>query len=170
MKLGAGLSPTAHEPSDPSIRRGERRDVARLVGLWLQLMDYHRARDARFAIVPDADRIMDRRFRRILSDSDSRLLVSEAGDRIVGFVVGHIDLNVPVFPGRTIGFIADLFVEEDFRRQGRARGLVNVLMEWFRSRKVTSIQLHAASCNPGAHEFWQQVGFKDFLIRMSADV
>jgi GNAT superfamily N-acetyltransferase len=84
--------------------------------------------------------------------------------------VGHVDANLPFLDGPVIGFISDVYVEDAHRKQGRATRLYAALCQWFRSRRVSSIQLHAAALNPESHAFWSRLGFHDYLVRMWADV
>jgi len=147
-----------------------RGDVARLVELWTRLMNGHAEMDPRFALTPDAPQQMSRRFQSLLQDRDALILVSETAGDVVGFGVGHLDANLSFFRGPIIGFISDVYVLEEYRRQGRAARLVNTLRGWFIQNRASSIQLHAAACNPGAHAFWRSMGFTDFLIRMWLDL
>ena len=156
--------------ASPEIRRAEKRDVARLVELWMALMAVHEKADSRFEVVDATPQIMSQRFHYLMHDRDALVLVSTDGDEVVGFIVGNIDVNLPFFKGTLIGFVADLFVDPDYRRTGRARRMVEALRGWFLARRVSSIQLHAAACNPSAHDFWAQMGFRDYLVRMLADV
>ena len=149
------------------VRQAHRADIPRVVELWELLMAVHQEVDDRFAMADDAAVIMTRRFHALLHDRDARLLVSVANGTIVGFTLGHVDFNLPFLVGSTIGFISDLYVDESHRHQGRAVRLVEALRSWFRARGVSSIQLHAASCNPESYQFWSRLGFHDFLVRMT---
>lgn len=157
-------------PRGGEVRRADRRDVGRLVELWLELMNLHAAVDSRFVVREDAGRTMARRFSELLTDPDTIILVSQSDGEMVGFAVAHIDINLPFLPGTTVGFISDIYVLDAYRRQGRAARLVAAMRDWFKSRKVTVIQLHAASCNPAAQQFWERMGFSDYLVRMWGEV
>ena len=157
-------------PFLPGVRRAERRDLGAIVELWLRLMQLHREVDRRFELVANASQVMTQRFQGLLNDPDALILVSHEDGQIVGFLVGQIDVNLPFFPGATMGFVSDLYVVDGYRREGRGERMVEVLRSWFRMRGVSSIQLHAAACNPVAHEFWKKMGFEDYLMRMWSDV
>lgn len=151
------------------IRKAQRADVPRLVELWTDLMQIHADRDPRFALSDNATSVMIRRFHYLIQDRDALLLLSIEQDQVVGFAVGHIDQNLPFFKGEALGFVSDVYILPSHRRQGRARRLYLALQDWFRSRRVSSIQLHVAPFNPEAQAFWQSLGFREFLVRMCAE-
>ena len=155
--------------SESEIRRAGRTDLNRLTELWLALMADHAALDERFRVRADGGRLMRNRFQLLLNDANCRILVSRSEGDVVGFAVGHVDANVPFLPGPSIGFISDVYIAPEFRMQGRPKRLVHTLRNWFVQRDVSSIQLHAAACNPQSQEFWRRIGFRDYLIRMWLD-
>ena len=94
--------------------------------LWEQLVAYHRALDDNLPVAaPDgaeryAERLIDR-----LEDSQTCVLVAQEGGEIVGFVLGVVvDLVPEMFMPESGGFLADVFVEQAYRRRGIGQALV----------------------------------------------
>jgi len=51
--------------------------------------------------------------------------------RLVGFLVGTVEREIPVFRLQQFGFIHDLWVEPEYRHEGIARQLVMLAVERF---------------------------------------
>ncbi len=101
----------------------------------------------------------------------SRAYVAEWGGKVVGFILaGYTDLYSDLFEEVDAGFIADLYVDRDYRRRGIGRRLVDAVLEWFRSQEVYHVEWNAAAANPESRGFWRSVGGRDLLVRMRLDL
>lgn len=145
-------------------------DVEQIGILWQQLVDYHVLLDDR---LPDAVQNGGRRYARRLydklDDEYSRIMVAASGDRVVGYVVGMVvDLTPDLFEQQTSGFLADIFVQPEYRNRGIGKSLVAALVEWFRGRGVRHYEWHVAANNAEALAFWRSLGGESLMIRMRA--
>ncbi|MCP4599831.1 MAG: GNAT family N-acetyltransferase [Proteobacteria bacterium] len=43
-------------------------------------------------------------------------------------------------------------------------------VSWFQEKRISRIELNAASTNDVSHSFWRKRGFQDFMIRMSKEM
>lgn len=106
------------------IRRAKPEDVDTIAHLWEALVAYHGDLDP--SLPPSAPQGARRYARRLLDRIDdpmSRLFVSEVDGKVVGYVLGVIvELAPEMFQQEASGFLADLFVEEGYRRSGLGRG------------------------------------------------
>jgi ribosomal protein S18 acetylase RimI-like enzyme len=64
------------------------------------------------------------------------------------------------------GFISDLTVRVDMRRQGVGRRLLDHVFDWFRARGVANVQLQVYERNTKGRAFWESQGFEPFFQRM----
>lgn len=156
--------------ADILIRPAERADAPIIAQLWAELVDYHTALDTNLPLpAPDggqryADRITQR-----MNDPFTRVLVAEADEHIVGYVMGVImDLMPDIFEQEPVGFIADIAVTAAYRRQGIGRRLVDELIVWFREHTVDAYDWHVAAQNASGQRFWEAVGGRPVMIRMRA--
>lgn len=152
------------------VRRAGLRDVDDILPLWEEMMRFHAALDPRLEVGPEGASYMRRVFREWLRSEDCRVLVAEAEGEIVGYIVGRVADNPPVFRLRTYGHISDICVAPEWRRRGVGRRLYGALREWFKEEGLSVVQLNAAHRNPTSLAFWRAMGFEDYLHRMWREI
>jgi ribosomal protein S18 acetylase RimI-like enzyme len=101
----------------------------------------------------------------------SVLILARHGEEDVGFAHGMIKFLPDYLGGYPVGSITHVFVDNDFARSGIGRAMVNLLEEWFRAKKVHSVELQVITGNQVAQEFWKKLGYMEELqqYRKSAD-
>jgi ribosomal protein S18 acetylase RimI-like enzyme len=154
------------------IRRATPVDADDIARLWEALVDYHYQLDPSLPqAAPDggyryALRLIDR-----MEDSHTRVFVAEENGVIVGYVLAIIlDLAPEMFAQEYSGFLADIYVDEQYRQQGIGRQLVEAVQQWFAQCGVAYYEWYVASKNPAGLAFWRSVGGRDVLIRMRAEL
>ncbi|NDJ76898.1 MAG: GNAT family N-acetyltransferase [Chloroflexi bacterium] len=143
-------------------------DKAAIAQLWQALTDYHVALDPRLpAATPGAaeryaDRLVERR-----DDPMTCVYVAEIDGQVIGYILGAIiDLYADLFEHSNVGFIADVFVEPAFRRQGIARQLVDRVNAWLVEQGIRHTEWQVAAANTGGIRFWEAVGGLATMVRM----
>lgn len=147
-------------------------DADAIAGLWQQLVDYHRQLDPDLpgAAHGGAKRYARRLVQR-LDDPYTRAFVAEADGQVVGFVLGMIvDLMADIFDQEPGGFLADIYVHPDYRRQGIGHALVTALTDWFRHQQVYYFEWQVAARNQEGRAFWRSFGGREVMVRMRADL
>jgi ribosomal protein S18 acetylase RimI-like enzyme len=81
-----------------------------------------------------------------------------------------VDLMPEIFEQEISGFLADIFVDADYREQGIGRALVDALAAWFQQQGVRFFDWHVAASNAGARAFWERIGAKPWQIRMRVEI
>jgi len=84
---------------------------------------------------------------------------------VVGFAHGLIKFLPDYLGGYAVGSITHVFVSDDQKLSGIGKELVNMLEEWFRTKKVHSVELQVITGNPGAKEFWKKLGYTEELTQ-----
>ena len=105
-----------------------------------------------------------------LREIDSAVFVAEEDGGIIGVAVGSIRVQDAFFETRRYGYVSDLMVLADHRRQGVGRALWDRVALWFRSLGVGVVRLHVAARSPEARAFWAKVGAEDFLAEAWIDL
>ncbi len=143
-----------------------------VAGLWQALVDYHRRLDSDLPpATPQGARRYARRLMDRLDDPMSRVLVAEKHGDVVGYVLGVVvDLAPEMFAQEASGFLADIFVEENSRREGVGTALVEALATWFREKGLRYFEWHVAARNQDSIAFWRQLGGREVMLRMRADL
>lgn len=155
------------------IRVAKREDGEAIGRLWEALVNYHNALDPDLPdAAPDGARMYAQRIVGRLDDTThTRVFVAEEDGRVVGYVLSVIvDMSPEMFAQTLGGFLADIYVEEAYRRSGIGRALVEAVRDWFRSRGVTYFEWYVAANNAAGHAFWQAVGGRNIMIRMRTNI
>ncbi|HEX2948880.1 MAG TPA: GNAT family N-acetyltransferase [Armatimonadota bacterium] len=148
------------------VRQATRKDLESIGDLWVELMSFHSRLDQRFGIPPQGRSNYIRHTYQAIRDHNYAVLVAENQDQILGYVIGYIAQNPPIFPQPQYGFIADICVTHHARRQGVGESLVKTLRDWFRMRGMDSVQLNVAHHNPVSQAFWRKMGCTDYIDHM----
>ena len=152
------------------IRPAVASDAVAIGRLWAQLVAHHHALNTAMprATINGAQ-LYGRSLSDRLEDSHTQVFVAETGGRVVGYVLGVVvDLLPEMFEQQAGGFLADIYVEAGWRRQGHGRALVAALTDWFRQRGLTYYEWHVPASNPDAVSFWRSMGGAPWQIRMRA--
>ena len=155
---------------DIVLRRAELRDLGDILLLWEEMMRFHAALDPRLEVGSEGASYMRQVFREWLGSEDCRVLVAEAEGQIVGYIVGRVADNPPVFRLRTYGHISDICVAPQWRRQGVGRHLYQALQEWFKEQALSVVQLNVAHYNSTSLAFWRAMGFEDYRHHMWKEI
>jgi ribosomal protein S18 acetylase RimI-like enzyme len=143
------------------IRKAVHSDIRELEKLWIEFMDHHGELDPDYVRSEDASKnwadYMETRM-----ESDSAIVfVAVDGSDIVGYVGALIREYPPIFTIQEYGFIEEIAVTADRRRQGIATRLWSAAEEWLRSRGLTTIRVNINVNNPDSQGFFRSLGFTD---------
>lgn len=154
------------------IRLADVDDAQQISELWLEMVDYHHQFDPiLFNASENGAEFYQQSIIGRLNDPNTRVLVAEENGEVVGYVLGMIaDIMASVFQPVRSGFLADIYVSSDYRRQGIGQELVERLVLWFQSKDVTYYEWHVASENRDAVAFWQAMGGTTTMLRMRAKI
>ena len=142
-------------------------DVPAVLPLVQRLCDLHRQWDTeRFDFKPDlADR-----YRRWLgarcADAGAVFLVADAGGRVVAYLVGTTEDEVPIYWTPACGYIHDIWVEPDYRNEGLARQLVTLAVVRFNAKGLKQVRLITAAGNDIGRAMFERAGFRVATIEM----
>ena len=92
-----------------------------------------------------------------------RMVVAKANGSIIGFAHGMIKFLPDYLGGHAIGFVTHIYVDNNYRETGTGRRMVEMLEEWFRQKKVHSIELQVITGNTGGIDFWKKLGYLEEL-------
>ena len=153
--------------STATIRKAQEADIPSIAALWFEMMNYHLARDRRFAIAHDASTIFTAWLRGLLEDPElAYVAVAEEKGAVAGYILGQIEELPPVYQTRRIGVIRDVCVMQGARHGGIGTEMFNHSQGWFKNRHVGAIWVRLPFENTIAQKFWETQGFKPFTTVM----
>ena len=99
----------------------------------------------------------------ILSDDGRRLWAGTLAEEIVGYAAARVE---PLFDGRPLGVVEDLYVEPEARAVGVGECLVEVLLAWCSQRECVGVDAHALPGSRATKNFFEESGFTARLLVM----
>jgi GNAT superfamily N-acetyltransferase len=151
----------------------DERDLFALKPLWEANLGYHRT------ILQKT--LGERGFFRLESELDwaeyiSWLTVGSLADNIVcylamvrsrpaGYSVGQL-ITPPQFFGGRVGYINELFVQEEYRNKGVGGALLQSLGKWFQYKGAYRIEAQYYLGNQAAELFWAKKGYTPLARRI----
>ena len=154
-----------------TVRSAEVRDLPAIAALAGQLVRQHQEFDAqRFMLIPNVEAGYARFFGAELANPETIILAAELDGSVVGYAYARLegrDWNALL---DAHGALHDIFVDASVRRQGVARRLVEAVRERLRAKGVPRLVLHTASKNHAGREFFAQVGFRETMIELTAEL
>ena len=156
--------------SSCKVRAARAADETSILAMAKDEMDAHEQLDPRFRLRPDAMGRYALYLRDRLREIDSTVFVAEEEGRIVGVAIGSIRVQDAFFETRRYGYVSDLMVIPEMRRQGIGRALWDRVALWFKSVGLAVVRLHVATRSPEARAFWRRVGASDFLAEAWIDL
>ena len=154
------------------IRLATTNDAKRIGELWLEMVNFHQQFDAvLFQASENGAEFYESSVLSRLSDSQTRVLVAEVDGEVVGYVLGMlVNITPEMFAPIRSGFLADISVNAEFRRQGIGRELVERLVLWFQSQNVAYFEWHVSEKNQNAVKFWKSIGGETTMLRMRTNI
>jgi GNAT superfamily N-acetyltransferase len=158
------------EVAEIGVRRAALEDLEMVLDLWQEMMDYHARLDRRFLPAADGRDHFRITLREWMGDDTCRVLVAVDHGDVVGYIIGRLAENPPVFENRYLGHVSDICVAPEWRHMGVGRKLFGALRNWFWRQGLTSVQLHVGAFNPVSQAFWREMGFQDYMHRLWLEI
>ncbi|MBL0735423.1 GNAT family N-acetyltransferase [Flavobacterium sp. GN10] len=101
---------------------------------------------------------MHSRLSEILKNTDNSIFVCIYNENIVGWIHGFYSLRVESDSFVEIG---GLVVDENYRRNGIGKILVEKVIEWANSKNSTKIRVRCNTVRKETHIFYSKIGFNE---------
>jgi len=145
-------------------------DIDSLMVIWKVLMKEHKAMEPELYKLSNIAGDKQRSFFLSSMGSDEKFLYGAFdGKKLVGYAFGWIDSRPPVLDIQKIGNLSDLIIDPSLRGAGVGKELVNIFIDWCKSRGVKKVQLNVLF-DKDAVGFYKKQGFRDFMRKMILDI
>lgn len=152
------------------IRDATEDDLDAVDDLWYQLAKHHQEISSRFALALDSRSKWSKYLRQKFSEISTKLIVAQEDGDIVGFMLCMLEPNVPIYREKKLGVVSDVYVAQEHRRRGVAKGMLDHAIAWFRKNRVRIVRLNVAADNLEARAAWRRLGFEPLMIDKRLDL
>ncbi len=123
---------------------------------------------AKYPFRANIPRMYDEWLRRLAVDRRGVFLVAEAASpaKVVGFIYGSVEREIPIYRVKEYGFLHDLWVEPEYRNEGLARQMVMLAVEKFKEMGVKQVRCDTAMKNEAARKLFERCGFRASVVEM----
>ena len=137
--------------------------VPEIVGLWKELMDFHKNLDTRWSRSENGHVGYEKFLTDSMKSKDTMLIVAVDNGHVVGYTHSLIK-NSPLntLENDTSCYITDMAVTSKYRREGIGEMMLDKIQKWLILRNVNRIELNVAVKNQIGYAFWKKQGFRDF--------
>lgn len=150
------------------VRAAKPTDVPAVLPMVRKLCELHRSWDrGKYDFVDGIEEMYRGWLTARASDPRAVFLVAHReGVGPVGFLIGTVEKEIPIYRLKEYGFIHDLWVEPDYRNEGLARQLVMLAVERFEEIGVQQVRLDTAGPNDVARKLFERCGFRVSVVEM----
>lgn len=138
-----------------------KRDIDSLVNLWGELSRYHKNFIDYLSPRDEWDKQIRRLFISDLNKKNTIILISRDWNMATGFIRGELKMPEKIFKKRTIGYISDFYIKEEYRGTDLAQNFMSEIIKWFKSKGADDLRLNVNSENIRAIRFYEKCGFKE---------
>jgi len=102
----------------------------------------------------------------LIQSDQAEVLVADIDGIIIASGYAKIKQSLDYLNDETHSFLGFMFVAEDHRGKGVNQLIIDRLIEWSRSKKMTSISLTVFEQNASAIKAYRKLGFEKQLVEM----
>lgn len=154
--------------SEITIREYKSSDRGRLTLCIQALKDLEAYFDADYLHTEESSIILSNQLESDIKNKQGKIFVAEKGRELVGFISCHVDLkNDPlIFKKRTVLYISNLIVLEQFRSQGLGKKLIEKTESYAKDLNINQLKLIIFNKNQKALDFYTRNGFGGYEMAM----
>lgn len=148
------------------IRKATMEDFDSVLELKLELKELARKFSKTLPAPSKVQKYYEKYLREHLSSGNSAVFAAFEGEKPVAMIVAKTYWLLPIYGEGKRGILSNLFVKEEFRKQGIAQDLVKEAVEWLKSKNAGAATIKVYSKNTAALNLFRSLGFTDFSVKI----
>ncbi len=144
-------------------------DIPDLIPLWEEQYRFHHQIDPEYYVdnSPELKQKFVDYLTKIINENQTQILIAKDDGKIVGFITflesydTYLDTKITKF-----GLIIELFVAEDYRKQGIGSELMGKAEEYFKIKGLPYVTLHVSCFNDEAIEYYHKRNYTNSQMSM----
>tara|TARA_B110000014_G_scaffold91459_1_gene62838 strand:+ start:252 stop:716 length:465 start_codon:yes stop_codon:yes gene_type:complete len=149
------------------IRKAIEQDLDSLLKLRLENAKYHSESVVQKPLKIDFYDFFMKHTMECLADRDCQVFIAYDNSETVGYIIGFINKNHPIFDLGKEALIDDFYVKSSHRTKGYGSKLYDNMIEWFKSNSIERINLNVYLNNSSGNDFWEKENFTTQFYRKS---
>lgn len=143
-----------------SIRTAEKNDFEAIKSLSKKISDMHAESRPDIYKVPNVYSISLKDFKKVLKSKNIFITVAESKGTVIGYCKWQFKqcINNEYLCDRSVCFIDEFFIEENFRRSGCGKQLYNAVAEKAKNLGASCVELYVWDFNTSAVKFYENMG------------
>jgi ribosomal protein S18 acetylase RimI-like enzyme len=153
------------------IIQAEAKHIPEIKDIFWEFAVFHQNVEAAFTQGDDAiENLETNILKKHMGSEDGLVLVAVDNNKVVGFSISEVQEPWPGFKCEKYGHISMMAVTADYRRKGLAKKMLDKIIEWFHSKKLSRAEMDLVTNNKTAASFWGKQGFITYTQRMYKEI
>ena len=124
-----------------TIRDATKEDIQTIADYCIALLEQHYELDTNFKPNDKARESYFSFLIKAIKSDENKVLVADLNNCVIGYALGEIKKQPPVFALEKYGFISDVYVIDKYRKQGISKQLFGELYLWFKKKGLSLVEL-----------------------------
>lgn len=146
------------------IRKAKIKDLKDIVELSYKSVIYHKKLNPYYDTSKDVKEVLTKSLKKNIYSSNSCIFIAEENNKIIGYLLVFKVDRPEMFKIKRAGLIADVFIEDGYRRTGIGNKLIKECFKWLKEGRINFVEINVEVSNKQAINFWNKEGFKDVSI------
>lgn len=156
------------ESVNPTVREAQPADLKKIQDLSAKLFEHDKAWISHLKMDwPHKEG--EQYFADGIAGKDAVCLVTEVGGQIVGYLQGGLK-NSEDYRDVKMTELENMYVEDEFRKQGVGKLLVKAFIEWSKEQGAQRTLVIASVPNTNAIKFYEAAGFEPYSLELEMDL
>ena len=138
--------------------------------MWKKLLDLTARVNDRYRLATNAIDRQREFFAEHYNNENTFCFIADQDGKEIGFANGYVILPSKIFMQSQIGLIENIFIEEEFRKKGYGKRLVQACYDWFYQVDINEVFVNVVPANEGSKAFWESIGYKMHKITLSKSI
>lgn len=152
------------------IRTAEQSDLEELTNLRLKNATYHSNLSQIYKIKKNIKQTLKENTSSMIEGKQSTIFIALENNKIIGYTIGILKGEHPIFEFPKIGFIDDTYINLEYHNKGIGSALIAKLQFWFKENKIDRVDLKVFNLNQNGIKFWKKIGFNCNMLGMTKSI
>ncbi|MEW5693382.1 MAG: GNAT family N-acetyltransferase [Candidatus Hydrogenedentota bacterium] len=135
-------------------------DIENIIDLWLEFVKHHSRIDAKLELDENACSYYRNYLNTLLHKDTTGAFVAKDKEKCIGYILGGLKQCPQPLKQYNYGLIAELYVDDNYRKLKIGKELLERIEEWFKLKNVKYIEVDVFSENEEGVAFWKNSRYK----------